>query len=154
MVRTSYPYFQRIYLTTMFSNQVRIYPKWVIERKKTSHIVFTLKKYFLHPTLIIYSFFSFSFFSNPTYTTKTGTSNRWETTKRNPPYEPFRVISYLLKRQYKNLAKLSLFFPWRKLHIRSKLDYQNYQKFTNMKSLVRQVEGQRVLGVITWPPSH
>jgi hypothetical protein len=77
-------------------------------KEKTSHIVFTLKKYLLHPTLIIY-FFS-SFFSNPTYTTKTGTSNRWETTKRNPPYEPFSVISYLLKRQYKNLARLSLFF--------------------------------------------
>jgi hypothetical protein len=34
----------------------------------------TLQKYFSHPSLVIY------FFSNPTHKTKTGTSNRWETT--------------------------------------------------------------------------
>jgi hypothetical protein len=38
----------------------------------------TLQKYFPHPSLVIY------FFSNPTHKTKTGTSNRWETTSSNP----------------------------------------------------------------------
>ncbi len=39
----------------------------------------TLQKYFSHP-----SFFFFFFFSNPIYTTKTRTANRWEITNSKP----------------------------------------------------------------------
>jgi hypothetical protein len=51
----------------------------------------TLKKYFLHPSSIIYSI------SFPT-PTKTGTSNRWENTKRNPP-GPIIMINPLNKKE-------------------------------------------------------
>ncbi len=70
----------RAIIIRAFSSSASICDPAIIRASPVVLSMWTLHKYLLHPSLVIYLFFS-----NPTHKTRTATASWWETTNSNSP---------------------------------------------------------------------